>query len=166
MLIKVTCPNCGATLDMDSASEQMFCSRCGVKILNSSQQAPAPQMQSPYQNVQLVVRFRANRYDLPLLVRVDGGTLLRVANGAEQAFALSVGRHEIRVKVGNRNYARVIFVSSPADTVLMEVDWFGKAQIRMSDLSSGAVYQAPVAASPVYPAVPQETRPAARSRKL
>ena len=33
ILVSVKCPNCGASLDIDSSREQAFCSYCGTKIL-------------------------------------------------------------------------------------------------------------------------------------
>ena len=34
MLVKMTCPQCGAVLDMDDSKEYMFCEFCGTKIAN------------------------------------------------------------------------------------------------------------------------------------
>lgn len=34
MLVKMTCPQCGASLDMDDSKEFMFCQFCGTKIAN------------------------------------------------------------------------------------------------------------------------------------
>ncbi|MBP5618802.1 MAG: hypothetical protein J6X61_06650 [Clostridia bacterium] len=34
MLVKMTCPSCGATLEMDDGKEFMFCEFCGTKIAN------------------------------------------------------------------------------------------------------------------------------------
>ncbi len=174
MMIKVTCPQCGAVLDMDSSRESMFCSQCGSQIVLSPAQTPAP-VQNTYQSSKLVVRFRANRYDLPLLVRVDGGALLRVANGFEQEFALSPGRHQVRVKVGNRNYARFVDIKGFGETVIMEVSWFGSAKINVTDSSVAPVapaqnvYPASVGNQPYQPTAQplvQPQAPARRSRKL
>ncbi len=37
MLVKMICPQCGASLDMDDSREFMFCSFCGTKIANLSE---------------------------------------------------------------------------------------------------------------------------------
>lgn len=154
MMVQAKCPQCGATMQVDDTRNKLFCTYCGAEIVNMAQRVEVQQTvnvsgevrhtMDKYPDVQAVVRYRANRSDLPLIVRFDRTPIVHVLNGDERTFRLAPGLHAVVLKVGNHNYNRQIYVSERHEVVFIEVDWFGRAQIHIQQPQSA---QAPAQVS-------------------
>ena len=140
MLIKMTCPQCGASMDFDDSREFMFCTYCGTKVANVAQNINIQQNV----NVSGTVMHKTDYSDESNLIinysTIHPGVRMVVAipslrqkliflNGHNMAFRLPEGRNVIVLKIGKINYKRAIFIDSTKPPVRIDASWSGRAQI-------------------------------------
>lgn len=140
MLVKMICPQCGATLDMDDSREFIFCRFCGTKILNTAQKIEVKQdvnvsgmilHRTDYSNEpNLVINYSSSNISVKMVVNILSlRTKLTFINGQSMTFYLPEGRNEIVLKIGKKNYRRFVIINSHYPPVKIHASWSKHAQI-------------------------------------
>lgn len=137
MLVKMTCSQCGAGLEMGDDQSFMICPFCGSKVANLSQRVEIKQdvkvshTVDKYPNASAVIRYNSSKADSTMLYRIDRGGKCGIRPGQERELVLTPGVHTAHIKIGSRNYHRDFIVPNYHAVVIIECDWFAHAEINI-----------------------------------
>lgn len=168
MMVKMVCPQCGAQLEMDENRDFMFCQHCGTKVMNAAQKYEIKQDISVNQRVDvsgtvihkidntgkanLFINFLSVHPGVGMVVRIaDTGDKRYYMSGQTLSYHLLPGQHVLVLKIGKKNYKRVIVIPETNEPVSIFASWDGRAHINIDQ----PVFTTPVAANapaPLYPA--------------
>ena len=131
MLVKLQCPHCGATMEVDSERDKIFCTYCGTEIANLKEKIEITQnvnMSGTVRHVvdrtnepNLYISYATAVSDVLMVVSiVDTGAKNTYINGQTLTYHLSKGPHTIVLKIGKRNYECTIVI--PADNAPVRIN--------------------------------------------
>ena len=138
VLVKLTCPHCGAAMDVDDNRDKIFCSFCGTEIANLKEKIEITQnvnMSGTVRHVMdrsnepnLYISYASAVPSVVMIVNVvDSGIKNTYLNGMSQTYHLSQGQHVVVLKIGKRNYNRTIFIPSDNSPVRINATFTGRS---------------------------------------
>ncbi len=137
MLVKLKCPQCGASMQIDDSQERVFCIYCGTEIANLKEKIEITQNVNYSGTVRHVID-RSNDPNLyisyatavPTVVMVvrivETGQKNTYLNGQSQTYHLSQGQHTIVLKIGKKNYNRTIIIPEDNTPVRINAAYTGR----------------------------------------
>ena len=140
MLVQMTCPNCGANMEVDDSRENVYCTYCGTKIANMEERVHVEQNV----NVSGTVVHKIDRSNEPTLyisyASVNRGVILvtrivgrsgkyKLISGQALPMHLEPGAYAVILKIGKKNYKRNIYIPDDRTPVRITAGYDGRAQI-------------------------------------
>ena len=152
MLIKMTCPQCGAQMTVDDTREHIFCTYCGYKIENITQKI---EVSGTVQHIvdhsnepNLYINFTTIDSSVSMVTRiVSTGQKNTYINGQTLSFHLPKGKQQIVLKIGRKNYDREIVIPEDNSPVRIYASFNGRNQISIDQPAYSAIKTAPSAQS-------------------
>lgn len=140
MLVKMVCPQCGASLEADDTREFLFCNYCGTQIMNAAQRYEVTQnvnvggtVVHRYDNAgkpNLIVNFTSTHPAVGLKMRfVYNKQLSYLLNGQTMSFHMPYGQQSIVLKIGKINYNRTVYFPEDNAPVTIYASWNKRAHI-------------------------------------
>ena len=137
MLVKLQCPHCGASMEVNDSQDKVFCSYCGTEIANLKERIEITQnvnMSGTVRHVMdrsndpnLYISYASAVPNVVMVVRiVDTGKKNTYLNGQTQTYHLSKGSHTIVLKIGKRNYERTIIIPEDNSPVRINAAYTGR----------------------------------------
>lgn len=136
MLIRTTCPQCNGVMEVDDSRDRIFCPYCGTQLVNAVQKV----------EVSGEIRHIIDRTDEPNFYLTYGSTNQAVSmnakllpdgavntyvTGQAASHRLEQGFHEIRIRVGNRQYLRKFYIREDNAPVRINVVFDGSVHINI-----------------------------------
>ncbi|GEM_PF-1143102 len=138
MLIKMICPRCGASLEIDDRQEIMTCKYCGYQQANLSEKVEVTHKIDRSNDPNLYISFNTSNPSVQMVTRiVSTGQKNTYVNGQSMSFHLPAGRHEIILKIGKKNYSRTIVIPEDNQPVRISASFSGRANIGIDQPNYG-----------------------------
>ena len=156
MLVKAICPQCQGQMEMDELQEKMKCPYCGTEVYNLAQKTElsgqvqhnvsgtvehlgrvAYDVSGTVRHVvdrssepNLYISYATINYSVNMVSRiVSTGQKNSYIDGQTATFHLPKGRQEIVLKIGKKNYNRVIYIPENNEPVRINASFNGRAHI-------------------------------------
>ncbi len=151
MLVKMQCPQCGATLDFDDSRAFMFCSFCGTKIANISEEKTV----NINQNINvsgtvvhkrdisnepnLEISYSSTDLGLRLVTVVKDSVDLKwgYTHGQKMAYKLLPGMYTVIFAVPKHKWSRIIYIPNDNTPVRIDVVFSGRVSIYIDQPPQG-----------------------------
>lgn len=133
-LVALKCPSCGAEMTVDDSQTSIFCQYCGTKI------EIIPERIEVNQNVNirvdhsnepnLIINYSSVHPKVLLVARIAStGQKAVYMNGQTASYHLPAGKQVIVLKIGKKNYKRVVYITPQNGPVIINCSYVGRAQI-------------------------------------
>lgn len=136
MLVNMTCPRCGAQMEVDSTTEFIFCQFCGTQIMNVPQRYDINQTLNIVQHIDrsnepnLFISYASVNPSVLMVTRIaETGQRATYVNGQTLTFHLSPGKYVVVLKIGRINYNRTIYIPEDNTPVRINASFSGRANI-------------------------------------
>lgn len=138
MLVKLQCPHCGASMEVNDSQDKVYCTYCGTEIANLAQRIEITQnvnMSGTVRHVMdrsndpnLYISYASAVPNVVMIVNVvDSGIKNTYLNGMSQTYHLSQGQHTVVLKIGKKNYNRTIIIPSDNSPVRINATYTGRS---------------------------------------
>lgn len=130
MLVKMICPRCGASLEIDDQQEIMTCKYCGYQQANLKERVEVTHIIDRSNDPNLYITYNTTDPNVQMVTRiVSTGQKNTYINGQSMSFHLPAGQHEIILKIGKKNYSRTIVIPDDNQPVRISAGFSGRANI-------------------------------------
>lgn len=155
MLVKLQCPHCGASMEVNNSQDKVFCSYCGTEIANLKEKIEITQnvnMSGTVRHVMdrsndpnLYISYASAVPNVVMIVNVvDSGIKNTYLNGMSQTYHLSQGQHTVVLKIGKKNYNRTIIIPTDNSPVRINATFTGRnAEITIDQPNVGNIDSIP-----------------------
>ncbi|MBR6405746.1 MAG: DUF4190 domain-containing protein [Lachnospiraceae bacterium] len=142
MLVKMICPRCGASLEIDDQQEIMGCKYCGYQQANLKERVEITHIIDRSNDPNLYISYNTTDPNVQMVTRiVSTGQKNTYINGQSMSFHLPTGQHEIVLKIGKKNYNRTIVIPENNQPVRISASFSGRANIGIDQPNYQAVDQ-------------------------
>lgn len=136
MFTTMTCPNCGAQMEVEEGTDNIFCQFCGSRIMNTipkvdlNQNINITYKQDRSNDSNLIINYASSDSRVLMVTRiVETGQKNTYISGQTLTFRLEPGKHIIVLKIGKINYNRTIYIPDDNTPVKINASYTGKANI-------------------------------------
>ena len=143
MIVKMTCPNCGASMEADDARTKIFCTYCGTQITSLKETVEINQNVNVSGRVvhvtdhtgepSLVISYAPAGPESSIQIGVDS-TAQNIRLTAAQpgrSFYLSRGKHRVEIRRGNLLSVREIYIPENNAPVMIYISEAGGYNINV-----------------------------------
>ncbi|MBR6321887.1 MAG: DUF4352 domain-containing protein [Lachnospiraceae bacterium] len=130
MLVKMICPRCGASLEIDDAESMMTCKYCGYQQANLTEKVEVTHKVDRSNEPNLCITYNTINPNVQMVTRiVSTGQKNTYVNGQTMTFHLPAGPQEVILKIGKKNYSRNIVIPEDNQPVRISASFSGRANI-------------------------------------
>ena len=130
MIIKMICPRCGASMEIDDKQETFTCSHCGYQEVNVAEKIEITHRVDHSNEPNLYISYHTSNPTVHMVTRiVSTGQKNTYVDGQEMSFHLPAGEQVIVLKIGKKNYNRKIVIPPDNQPVRISASFSGRANI-------------------------------------
>ena len=140
MIVKMECPQCGATMNMDDSRDFMYCEFCGSKVANLVERTEqninvsgtVVHKMDRSNEPNLYISYNSIKPEIQMVTRiVSTGKKDVYISGQSFTYHLPQGKQDIVIKIGSRNYNRTIYIPEDNTPVRINASFNGHANINI-----------------------------------
>ncbi len=130
MIIKMVCPRCGASMELDEKQETVTCSHCGYQEVYVPEKIEVTHRIDRANEPNLYISYHTSNPAVHMVTRiVSTGQKNTYVDGQEMSFHLPSGEQLVVLKIGKKNYNRKIVIPPDNQPVRISASFSGRANI-------------------------------------
>ena len=136
MLVKTVCPQCNGIMEVDDSKDRIFCPYCGTQLVNAVQKievsGEVKHVIERTDQPNFYITYGSTNQALSMSAKLlPNGTVNTYVTGQAASHRLEPGFHEIRIRVGNRQFIRKFYIREDNAPVRISVVFDGYIHINI-----------------------------------